>query len=61
MPQENIWYPDKEFVVKVHDRMLEKFGGFQGFERGLKIFDFILEKLKQQKESIEKPPSYCED
>ena len=30
-----MWCPDKDFVVWVHDVMLERFGGYSGFERGL--------------------------
>jgi hypothetical protein len=41
-----MWYPNKDFVVWVHDVMLERFGGFSGFERGLDCFDVILAKVK---------------
>jgi death-on-curing family protein len=44
-----MWYPDKDFVVWVHDVMLERFGGFSGLERGLSCFDVILEKVKVTK------------
>lgn len=44
-----MWYPDKDFVVWVHDVMLAKFGGFSGFERGLDCFDVILAKVRDAK------------
>lgn len=45
-----MWYPDKEFVVKIHTIvLLEPLGGFEGFERGINIFDYILEEVKTTK------------
>jgi len=41
-----MWYPDKDFVVWVHEVMLERFGGYSGFERGLGCFDMIVAKAK---------------
>jgi hypothetical protein len=30
-----MWHPDGDLVVWVHVVMLERFGGFSGFERGV--------------------------
>ena len=49
MPRRKIWYPDKEFVMKAHDRMIEEFGGYLGFERGINLFDIVLEEVKKEK------------
>ena len=49
MPRRKFWYPDKEFVMKAHDRMIEEFGGYLGFERGIDLFDIVLEEVKKEK------------
>jgi len=41
-----MWYPDKDFVAWVHEVILERSGGFSGFERGLDCFDAILTNVK---------------
>lgn len=49
MPQRKFWYPDKEFVMKAHDRMIDEFGGYLGFERGIDLFDVVLNEVKKEK------------
>ena len=49
MPRRKVWYPDKEFVIRVHDRMIEEFAGYHGFERGIGLFDIVLEEVKKEK------------
>lgn len=44
-----MWYPDEDFVVWVHDIMLERFGGFSSFERGLSCFAVILSEVKAER------------
>lgn len=43
-----MWYPDRDFVVWVHEVVLERFGGYSGFERGLGCFVVILDKVKAE-------------
>lgn len=43
-----LWYPDRDFVVWVHAIMLERFGGFSGFERGSGCFDVVLAEVKRE-------------
>ncbi len=43
-----MWYPDADFVMWVHSVMLERFGGHGGFERGIGVFDFILQRVKAE-------------
>ena len=49
MPRKRIWYPTKSFVIKAHEIMIEKFGGRSGFDRGIAVFDAILEEVKKTK------------
>lgn len=49
MLRKRIWYPTKTFVIKAHKIMLEKFGGRPGFDRGIEVFDPILEEVKKTK------------
>lgn len=44
-----MWYPTRNFVAKAHEIMLKEFGGFPGFERGLVVFDVILEEAKSER------------
>lgn len=44
--EEDIWYPDEDIVVKIHNAMLEKYGGWRGFERGVIVFRSILDEMK---------------
>lgn len=44
-----MWYPDADFVVWVHGVMLEKFGGFTGFERGVGCFEVVLGRVKGER------------
>jgi len=43
-----LWYPDADFVVWVHGVVLERFGGHAGFERGVGVFGFVLQKVKAE-------------
>jgi len=47
MPRKRIWYPTEAFVIKTHEIMLEKFGGYPGFDRGIEVFDVILREVKE--------------
>lgn len=47
--RKRIWYPTRNFVSKAHDIMLAGFGGYPGFERGLVVFDVILEEAKRER------------
>jgi prophage maintenance system killer protein len=46
---ENIWYPNEEIILKIHETMLKKYGGWPGFERGINIFQNILTEMKKAK------------
>ena len=47
--EDGVWYPNSSFIEDTHLIMLEKYGGFPGFERGIGIYSFILEKMKLAK------------
>jgi len=47
--RKRIWYPTENFILKTHEIMLERFGGHHGLERGLVVFDVILEEAKREK------------
>jgi len=44
-----VWYPDEAFLLKVHERMLEEYGGYPGFRSGLEVFKAILEEVRAAK------------
>jgi len=43
----NIWYPNEEILLKIHETMLKKYGGWPGFERGIDVFQNILTDMKK--------------
>ena len=47
--EEDVWYPDEEFVLEIHETMLKKYGGWPGFERGIIVFKSILAEVKAAK------------
>jgi prophage maintenance system killer protein len=44
---ENVWYPNEQIILKIHETMLNKYGGWPGFERGIKVFQNILTDMKK--------------
>jgi prophage maintenance system killer protein len=44
--EEKTWYPNEELVQKIHETMLEKYGGWPGFERGMNVFQSIITEMK---------------
>jgi len=46
IPEESIWYPDEENVIKAHDVVMKEFGGYIGFERGIGVFKDIIAEVK---------------
>ena len=54
IPEEDVWYPDKEIVLEIHETMLKKYGGWPGFERGIIVFEHILAEAKAAKEIYRK-------
>ena len=49
IPEEDVWYPDEEIVLEIHEIMLKKYGGWLGFERGIIVFKSILAEAKAAK------------
>jgi prophage maintenance system killer protein len=47
--EEKTWYPNAELVLKIHETMLEKYGGWPGFERGMTGFQNIITEMKATK------------
>ncbi len=49
-----VWYPDKSFILMVHERMLTEFGGHKGI-RQKRFFDsilnVILDKMKEEEDT----------
>ncbi|MFZ7138178.1 MAG: hypothetical protein ACOWW1_07150 [archaeon] len=45
--KQDIWYPDEKLVDTIHDTMIEKYGGWKGYERGVNVFSYILEEVKE--------------
>lgn len=45
----DIWYPDDEFLQKVHDLMLNRFGGYPGLRAGKRVFEQIISDVKSVK------------
>ena len=45
--EKDVWYPDEKLVLEVHKTMLEKYGGWQGYERGIEVFSHILADAKK--------------
>jgi prophage maintenance system killer protein len=41
------WYPSESFVIKAHDIMIERYGGYTGFGVGMLPFRHLLNKIKQ--------------
>ena len=41
-----VWYPPAWFLVKVHDIMIERVGGYTGFDVGLAPYDCFIEEAK---------------
>jgi len=41
------WYPSEVFVVKAHDIMIDRIGGYSGFEVGLSPLRHLLKRIKQ--------------
>ena len=48
-PEEDVWYPDEEIVLKFHEIMLKKYGGWPAIERGIIVFKRILAEAKAAK------------
>jgi death-on-curing family protein len=48
----NLWYPDEAFVIETHKEMLEKYGGYPGFERGIIQFHIVLEEVKKSRGDV---------
>ena len=44
-----VWYPPDEFLVKAHDIMIKRYGGWTGFETGLKPYHKLIEEAKRAK------------
>jgi prophage maintenance system killer protein len=44
--EEKTWYPNEELVLKIHETMLIKYGGWSGFERGINVFQTIITEMK---------------
>jgi death-on-curing family protein len=42
----DVWYPPDWFLIQIHDMMIERFGGFTGFETGLKPYNHFIEEAK---------------
>lgn len=47
--EKDVWYPDEKLVLEVHKSMLKKYGGWQGYERGIQVFSHILADAKKAK------------
>jgi len=47
-----LWYPDEAFVIRTHEELLEKYGGYVGFERGIGQFDLVLAEVKADRGSL---------
>jgi len=47
--EKDVWYPDEKLVLEVHKTILEKYGGWQGYERGIDVFSHILADAKKAK------------
>jgi death-on-curing family protein len=47
-----LWYPDDAFVIQTHEEMLEKYGGYPGFERGIIQFRLVLTRVKASRGNI---------
>lgn len=48
-PEKDVWYPDENFVIKAHEIMLKKYGGYPGFAIGIEAFKHILGEVKSTK------------
>jgi death-on-curing family protein len=49
----DVWYPDEEFVLGVHELMLKEYGGYPGVP-GIGIFKHILKEVKSEKDIYRK-------
>ena len=45
--EEGVWYPTSRFVEDTHDKMLTKYGGHKGFERGISVYEIVLGEAKK--------------
>lgn len=46
------WYPDRDFIIRIHDEMIREFGGHHGFERGINLFDVVVKWVKETRGSL---------
>jgi len=47
--EKDVWYPDEKLVLEIHKTILEKYGGWQGYERGINVLFYILTDAKKAK------------
>jgi len=59
--EDGIWYPNKDFVEDTHILMLERYGGFTGYERGIDVFDTILEDARKTEDMFRKAAIFLYD
>ena len=45
--KDGVWYPSEAFVENAHEIMIERYGGHTGFERGIQVYRFLIEEIKQ--------------
>jgi prophage maintenance system killer protein len=43
---DEIWYPSAAFIEDTHQLLLERYGGYVGYERGIGVYDVILKETK---------------
>jgi death-on-curing family protein len=43
---DDVWYPPEWFVTEVHDAMIQRIGGWEGFEVGLEPYNYYLNEVK---------------
>ena len=53
-----VWYPPDWFLEQIHQIMIERYGGYTGFESGLEPYHHFVEEARKLKESTGKV-QYC--
>lgn len=42
-----VWYPPDCFLCQIHDIVIEKYGGYPGYELGLTPYQHIVEQVRE--------------
>ena len=44
--ENEVWYPPEWFLIAIHDMMIQRYGGWTGFESGIEPYRHFIEEAK---------------